>query len=822
MYLRAAFLVTIVVTGAFARRLPIQVFTTAQGLPRNSVECLVPGPTGLLWICTSEGLVRFDGYRFRVFGTADGLPSQNVLHFAPSRKGGSWVVTDKGVCRLAADAKIGAPCRLLPVDRMSGGFINNSVLESVTGETWVATSNALFGVSPGDQGLKRAALSLPPNDTIQALADGWEGSLLVATNFGVYEWRPGEPPRNLAEPVGFVGPIQLPRVFSDEIWLPFEKGAYRLRREGAHRPIRLQLIPGGQLTTFVRKRDGSIWAAGYKVIERLEVDGSGEIHAVEQYGPAEGVPALGILLLTEDSAGNLWGATDGSGIFRIADSGFVSYSTIDGLGTARVASIFEYCSGRGGVETSWDHGPEVLIQDGGRFRAVRIAHPSTVRYFGWGWNQYLVASRTGEWWISIGSGLLRFPKLARTEDLATSKAEFFGAKSALGCADVFRVTKDSAGDVWITCLDPRVLVRWERDRGQFHRWTSAEGWPERAVATVIREKSPGVLWIGTSNAAVRFRGGRFEFFRLPSQQDQPVVRDLLIDQSGRVWLSTYHAGVFRCDNPDDATPVFRQYTIGQGLSTSTTSSLTEDGAGLIYVGTARGVDRIDPRAPIESRRIRHFTAADGLPDSEENTAFRDRHGHLWFGSLEGLAEFDPTKAGVRPPPEIYVMRVRVRGVDVPLPWEGTRSLSLDLAADRNQIEIEYAGLDLRAPDSLRYQYRLGGEDGDWSDPVEQRIVNYASLPRGSRQFEVRAVDPEGQISTRAASIQIAVQAPVWLRWWFLSSVAVLATGVITTLYQYRVRQLLAIERLRTRIATDLHDDMGASLSQISVLSEAGP
>ncbi len=161
----------------------------------------------------------------------------------------------------------------------------------------------------------------------------------------------------------------------------------------------------------------------------------------------------------------------------------------------------------------------------------------------------------------------------------------------------------------------------------------------------------------------------------------------------------------------------------------------------------------------------------------------------------------------------------MRGDDLALPWEGTRSLSLRLASDRNQVEIEYAGLDLRAPGSLRYQYRLMGVDSRWSGAVEQLSVNYASLPRGSLQFEVRAVDAEGQLSPRPAGIQLFVEVPLWLRWWFLAGMAGLIAAATTGLFQYRVRQLVAMERLRTRIATDLHDDMGASLSQISILSE---
>jgi hypothetical protein len=248
-------------------------------------------------------------------------------------------------------------------------------------------------------------------------------------------------------------------------------------------------------------------------------------------------------------------------------------------------------------------------------------------------------------------------------------------------------------------------------------------------------------------------------------------------------------------------------------------TVLEDAAGFIYAGTARHVDRIDPGAPFDSHRIRHFTSADGLPDSQLTTGFRDARGHLWFGSLRGLAEFDPTKAPRHSPPSVYVMRLRVRGEEAQLPWEGAQQFSLDLASDRNQVEIEYAGIDPGSAGSLLYQYRLVGVDRDWSPPVERLSVNYASLPSGPFRFEVRAVDADGQVSPSPASVDLSIAAPLWRRWWFLLTFVTVLAVAGAKIYDYRVRNLLAVERLRTRIATDLHDDIGASLTQISILSE---
>jgi len=568
----------------------------------------------------------------------------------------------------------------------------------------------------------------------------------------------------------------------------------------------------------VPRRDGTFWLAG-DGISRLEFGPGHTVTGEEHYSVSEGLPSRSVVLLEEDRQGNLWGSTDGAGIFRVSETGFKLYTSEDGLGSARIASIFEDLRGDLCVTTS--DIPNLRVLNGTRFETIGYWHPPGNFDPGWGWNQFGFQAHDGEWWFPSGVGLFRFGKAGRPQELEGRRpVAIYDVQSAVHGSQVFRLFEDSHGDIWISTISPRnELLRWERKTGTFHRFTMAEGWPEEEVMHVIREAPSGTFWIGTYSHIFRFRNGRFELLpALPTAQIA-FVRDLYIDHAGRVWTATARYGLYRCDNPEAASPTFRGYSTNEGMSSNSVRSITEDNAGFIYAGTARGVDRINPRAPPGSRHIRYFTPDDGLPNSEHNVAFRDRRNHLWFGTLNGLAEFDPAKAQPLAPPEVYVTRFRVRGVEVPLPWEGARSLDVNLGPDRNQFEIEYAGINLRSVASLRYQYRLVGVDHDWSQPVDTLSVNYASLPAGRLHFELRAVTADGQAGPALAGFDLAVMAPLWRRWWFLTLAGAWAATVVLLLHRYRVRHLLAIERLRTRIATDLHDDIGASLTQISILSE---
>ena len=827
MGLRLALIAALGVSILGARHLPIQVYTTAQGLPRNLVECMVFSPTGMLLLCTSEGLARFDGYRFQLFGPEQGLPSRRILDIVPSRKGGHWLVSGAGVCRLAPDAKIGQPCRVLSSEQKISELFTDALLESEGGTTWFAATTGLYRVTPDDRRLEPTTFQLPPMERILMLADSLNGDLLVGTDFHIFAWKPGEKGRIISQSAGPIGALQSLRLASGDLLVGATNGLFRIAQHGDDYTFSKIPVKGiTRINVVMRRRDGTLWIGGIGGIQRIDpdarVDARGFLKFDEFYTQADGLPAPEIIWIVEDGQGNLWGATEGAGIFRIEDAGFVTYFAKDGLGrTDRIASIFEDEFKRVVIETSWGTDPDFRVREGDGFTAIPVRHPPEVSYFGWAWNQLSMRAHDGEWWIPTGQGLLRYPKLARLEDIAHTMPRVYDQRSPLGCKEIFRLFEDAGGDMWISCVDPkRELIRWQRSSDRFTRFTPADGWVDGAVALVIRQTATGTIWIGTGSSAFRFRNGRFDRYLLTPGKIFPSVKDLKVDRAGRIWIATDYAGLFRCDNGDDPQPpVFRQYTIREGLSTNSVQTVEEDAAGFIYAGTVVGVDRIDPQAPIESRRIRHFTAADGLPDTQITTSFRDSSGHLWYGTLHGLSEFDPAKLPRHTPPPIYVVRLRVRGEDVPLPWEGARKVSLDLASDRNQVEIGYAGIDLGSSSSLHYQYRMLGVDSDWSEPVVQLSVSYATLPSGSLRFEVRAVDADGQTSPQVAGLDLVIAAPVWRRWWFLLSASLLIAAVVAKTYDYRVRNLLAMERLRTRIATDLHDDIGASLTQISILSE---
>ncbi len=249
------------------------------------------------------------------------------------------------------------------------------------------------------------------------------------------------------------------------------------------------------------------------------------------------------------------------------------------------------------------------------------------------------------------------------------------------------------------------------------------------------------------------------------------------------------------------------------MTSNAAASITEDEFGRIYIGTWRGIDRLNP----DTGQIENFTTADGLPSSFVEISYRDRQNNLWFGTHNGFARFIPEPPRTRQPPTILITGLRVEGESQNVSVLGeTEILPLDLNAEQKQISVDFLGLGASLGEKLKYEYRFG--NSDWTQ-TDERTVNFANLAAGEYLMEVRAETADRIYSQKPASVSFKIAAPIWQKWWFIAALFFLIALVIYGFYRLRLARLLEVANMRTRIATDLHDDIGANLTKISVLSE---
>ena len=531
--------------------------------------------------------------------------------------------------------------------------------------------------------------------------------------------------------------------------------------------------------------------------------------------------------VAEDRDGNVWLGTEGRGVMRVARHGFIGYTGHEGLANPQVLSIFEGGDGALYVHSGDTYKHELWLHrfDGPRLTAVRPRLPPEIAYLGWSEHQSAVLDRSGGWWIATGPGppalsrrhALRGPRLGPARrDRGPGRARRQQRRADLRRQPgrpLDRHQWREAAHLAGAFHRGAALVR---PRGRLPRRERALGPGGRPGRPDLDRPVPGRR-APAGPGATPPEDARIERFGPEHGLPDAPVTDLHVDARGRLWIATEGDGLGRLDAPAARSPRFVRLTTLEGISSNEIRCLTEDRWGRIFAGGRRGIDRLDP----ETGQIDHFTTLDGLASNLVDTAGRDREGRLWFGTRRGLSQLLPVREPISLVPSPWITAVSVNGVPQRVSELGApRVEGIEMEADRSRLEIEFLALSFAPGESLRYQVQMERFDRDWSQASATRSVVYAHLPAGRYRFLVRAVTLEDRAaSVVPAEVLIVVRPPIWRRAWFLALVALALAAGIAALYRYRVSHLLALERMRTRIATDLHDDLGSSLSRISILSE---
>jgi ligand-binding sensor domain-containing protein/signal transduction histidine kinase len=820
-----------------AEQLPIKTYTTADGLPRDRVYKIVNDPRGFLWFCTNDGVSRFDGYEFTNYSTSNGLPHRVINDMLITKSGDYWVGTDLGVARFnplatTPNAKFQA---YHSASERHGSDAIEDLYEAADGTIWAATTNGLHRLTqtPSNWQLEYVSLGekIDARIELNSIVEDTPGVLLIGTTSGLYRrFQDGKTEH-------FDTAHGLPHndvrvVFKDRdgtVWLGTGIGLVHLKtnfKPGESIVAELYTRKDGLIHDSIfaihRTQSNWLWIATTRGLSEFSPEPLPDGRHFINYSSEHGFSDFGIMSIAEDHDGNLWVGTESGGAMKITRSGFISYAEKDGLETRRIATIGEDRDGNFYAVTGSLGVPAYYINrfDGRRFEKIRVNLPVGVVPT-WGWDQILMQDHAGEWWVPTISGLYRFPAVKSLRDLATARPlNVYTTQNGMGGNEAFRLYEDWRGDLWmaiITVPSTSFLNRWDRATGTIHEYKTSEIPLATNCPTAFQEDRDHNLWIGFYwGGLVRLRNGLVDSFTKDNGLPVGFIRDLYLDSSGRLWVASSDGGVARVDDPTREKPTFVTYSRKDGLSSDQITSVVEDRLGRMYLSTGIGVDRLDPA----TGHIKRYTTADGLANSYVSVSYRDRNGALWFGTLQGLSKLVVDTDKPTEPPPILIKGLRVAGNELPISDLGVKEAgAFEFEANKNQLEAKFVSPAFRSGEVLRYQLMLEGADNDWGAPIDQRTVTYANLKPGNYRFLVRAINADGVVSTEPAAITFKIIPPVWQRWWFVALLVVLLAAITHLIYRYHTLRLLELERVRTRIATDLHDDIGSSLSKIAILSD---
>ena len=808
-------------TTSATAKLPIKIYSTEDGLPRNTVRRVIADPRGLVWFCTPEGLSRFDGSYFTNYGMADGLPAAQVNDLLITRSGRYWVATSAGLARFEPTAQGSSRFLTYRAPDIQLQQVN-SLFQDKDGAMWVATTSGVYRMRNPETGVADKLEAIEPLRGIAALCltQGADGSLWIGAaqgiirrtssgalqNYGVTE---GLPPR----------PVTALVIDAQQrVWAATEDGlcvmsasaeGYRLlhvlkRRDG---------LAGTRVLALHQSHDGPIWAAGFNGLSEVFPSMDGRAPEIRSFEGRANLRGEIIYSVAEDPFHNLWLGTFQSGAMKVLHSGFQSYSQLDGLGGSPVLGFFEDLKGR--LHAVNGRSQVISRFEDGAFVSAQPRYGAEITNLGMRRGQIAFQDHAGDWWIATFNGLYRFTGASSIEDLRDhAPAEIYTEGQGLPSHRIFRVFEDSTGDIWVA-TSPAGLSKWERHKKSLRHFASVR----RLEATQVNgfaEDQEGNLWISMRDGLAVYREKKFEFLGREQGLPASAMTCILIDSSGRLWFGTEKDGIGRVDRPGAAQWRIQMYSTADHLSSNSIESLVEDRSGWIYVATSRGLDRLSS----QTGQIRAYGHAEGLAHGFVRAAYRDRQGHLWFGTTQGASELVPAADDEVAPLYVLINGIRVCGKRYPVSELGERTIPrFTLNCSENHLEISLSSIGAGSGAFPSFRYRLNAHRGEWVAATTDRVVNLVGLEPGTYRFEVKAVAGDGRESAVPATAEFLILPPIWARWWFIFLTSWLALAAAWSLHRRRLSRALEFERIRTRIATDLHDDVGSGLSQIAILSE---
>jgi len=795
-----------------------EVSSIEQGWQPSTVTSLIQAESGYLWLGTYNGLLRYDGVRFTLYdsGNTEGLQNSRITSLYEDHQQVLWIGHETGELTRFSQGEF-QPVHLNPT--WPGGAIE-TISADENNDLWLVNANGvLFRLRdglvrevPGGGSATRKAI----------LTRTKTGQLWITANGKVAALERGEP-------------------------VPFQlKGA-------AQTDFYQGVLPS---------RDGGIWAAINGSLKKF--DGVSGALEITNYPGAQN-PVTSWL---ETEGGTLLVGTLNAGLFVFPPDGQAShFSRTNGLSHDWVRSLCEDHEGNIWIGTGF--GLDTL-----RVRNIKMLNPPD----GWQGRAVLsfAARSDGSTWVgSEGAGLYSYKvnQWKRYDEsnglvnlfvwsvlatkrgdlfvgtwgggLVVQKEERFESVGELGQAAVVSLFESHGGDLWVGTTSG--LNQFKQGKLVWSVGKEKLAFPDvRAIA----EGPDGTIYFGMVGGGLgSWHDGQLKQFRKRDGLVSDFVQCLLAEPDGSLWMGTADSGVARLKEGK-----FSSVGANQGLSDRSITHLVDDGVGNLWMGSHRGILRVSKTnlnlcadGEIRAIHVLSYGKAEGLASEICSGGFqpgacRRDDNLLLFPTTKGLAIIDPAHVSmnrVEPPvaiedlwvdgfPASTILRRKLAGRAGKNPL--TTDAALEIPPGKTRFQIRYTGLSFAAPEKVLFRYKLDGLDLEWMSAGTERMVEYSYLRPGPYTFRVTACNNDGVWNQTGASLAFFIEPWAWQTWWFQTGAMVVGAlgvgGGVIAFTRRRVRARLeqlekaqAVERERARIARDIHDDLGASLTRISLLSQ---
>jgi diguanylate cyclase (GGDEF)-like protein len=773
----------------------IDAWQTEQGLPFETVQCMLQSRDGTLWVGTTGGLARFDGLRFETFeSSAAPKPIAGpIFGFFEDAQGAMWIGHSRGAIRFqhgrfesVFDSEITDGRRVWAFAQARDGVI------------WAATENGLVRWDNGQTKVFKVADGLP-TIRLRTLDFDQDGILWIGTSGGgLVSYANGQ--FKVFNPASGFPHLEVRHVLADGaggMWAA-TAGAGLVLMQGARitRYTATDGLPTDQLTYLARDKAGALWIGTWGAgISRMK---DGQFSSIAS---ASGLAGDHIWSMHVDREGSVWVGTWNNGLNRVSQRPFgvlgkregLSHDNVRAVILARDGAVWATSAG-GGINRIADGRVATITKKDGLLTDEASS---------------LLEARDGSIWIgTYTAGVAR---------LRNGELEPFGTAKGLPNLDVRALLEDRAGTLWVG-----TNAGLARFTGQGFTPVRDAGAPREGVTAILEDRA-GVLWIGTAGQGlVRYQNGVFSTLTKNDGLVSNWIFALYEDAAGSLWIGTNGAGMNRLREGR-----ISSIRVDDGLWDGSVQVIIEDKLGGLWMTCNRGIYRV-MRAELDAfsdgkiakvnstgfgpgNVLRSATFAGGL----QPAGAIDAKGHIWFPSLKGLVIVDPSNLpGAEAPPPVTVTKVSINGL------EAATDTAVALPAGSVPLAIRYNAGTLRNADRVRFRYLMEGNTKDWIEAGQSREASFPTLPYGNYRFRVAASIDGKRWQEASRALPISVKPHYYQTPWFFALALLGAFGAAIGVYRLRTHQLHSRQAEMERVVAEKTEELRLANEHLSKLSFA--
>lgn len=802
-----------------------RVWQTDEGLPNNRVQAIAQTPDGYLWVGTFEGLARFNGLEFKTYNCANTpqLKNASIMALCPDANGALWIGTEGGgVARLWQ----GQFSLFTAKDGIAGDNIR-AITQSRDGAIWIASTQGLSCFRNGKFQTYTTRQGLL-SDTVTALCEDPDGFMWMATTKGLNrlragaieaftatnilaeshrrKWNVGTPAMDAVAATNRLSNNSIRSLWLDRghrLWIGSDYGLMWYNAGNFYAYTTLYGLSDNFISTLYEDSQQNLWVGTYSGLNRFR---EGRFHTELNN---HGVPYDQVNVIFEDTHGDIWVGSR-EGLIRLTTKPFSVETKLQGLSHNHVTSVLEDHLGRLWVGT-WGGGLNQLIEDKVRVYGTTNQLPSDLILA-------LCEGNDGSIWAGADNngGLFR---------LHNQSVTHYTVRDGLIDGAISTLHEDRENNLWIGTRQGLCRL----SNGVFVTESNAQKRPIRAIC----EDSHGQLWFGGDAGLMRRHNGEIENLSDKGTFPSGTVSALYADAEDELWVGTLNGGLLRWRREH-----WERFGIQDGLFSSEVLGILED-HGWLWLTSTKGIFRVR-KNDLEALNPGSkgvvpcivYGRADGLESivcgsMATPAAWKTADDRLCFATTKGLAITDAhdTKIDLSPPP-VYIEQAEVDRKPIP-PSSGQTQ---KIPPSHGELDIHFTALDLRSPEKCRFRYRLVGVDSDWVNADIHGTAHYNNVIPGNYRFHVLACNKDGVWNETGASLDLELRPHFWQTWWFgtlaVAALVGLAGGSARLVTQRKMQRRLelmerkhAVERERGRIAKDIHDDLGSSLTRIMLLGQ---